>query len=113
MKNFFFLVVLSIFLVVPSLKQVHADASGPVISAFQQPAAAVNKQGDADKWKHEILFVMGVILLILILSTTSLGIAMAMYGKQVFVAHMISAGLTVFLAVAHAVTSIVWFYPYK
>ena len=58
------------------------------------------------------MFVMGVPLLILLLVTGALGIAMGVYGKQVFVAHMVFAGLTMTLALAHAVVGIVWFYPF-
>lgn len=66
----------------------------------------------ADKKKHQILFIMGAFLLVGVLATAGLGIAMVVYGKQVFIAHMIGAGFTVFLSVAHAVTAMVWFFPY-
>jgi len=66
----------------------------------------------ADKKKHQILFVMGALLLVGVLATAGLGITMVVFGKQVFVAHMICAGFTVFLAVAHAITAMVWFFPY-
>ncbi len=64
------------------------------------------------KEKHQILFFMGILLLIGIFATAILGIAMAVYGKQVFVFHMVCAGFSVFLATAHAVTAMVWFYPF-
>ena len=67
---------------------------------------------EKDSGKHQILFIMGVILLLLIFLTAGFGMAMALHGKDVFVPHMIFAGGTVFLADAHAVTSIVWFFPY-
>jgi len=65
-----------------------------------------------DQRKHTILFIMGVTLLILIIATAGLGISMVLLDKQVFVAHMITAGLTVTLAIAHAVASMVWFFPF-
>lgn len=65
-----------------------------------------------DREKHAILFGMGIALLILLISTAVLGIAMAVYGKQVFIAHMICAGLSVTLALAHSVAAIVWFFPF-
>ena len=65
-----------------------------------------------DHKKHVIMFVLGVPLLILILITAGLGIAMVVYGKQVYMFHMIFAGLSVTLAVAHLVTGLVWFYPF-
>jgi hypothetical protein len=58
------------------------------------------------------MFLLGVALLTLVLITGGLGIAMGVYGKQVFVAHMIFAGLSMTLAIAHAIVGIVWFYPY-
>ncbi len=66
----------------------------------------------ADQKKHQILFVMGALLLVGVLATAGLGVTMVVFGKQVFVAHMICAGFTVFLAVAHAITAMVWFFPY-
>jgi hypothetical protein len=41
-----------------------------------------------------------------------LGVSMVAFGKQVFLAHMIFAGVSVFLAIVHAVTAIVWFFPF-
>ena len=65
-----------------------------------------------DKTKQIVMFVMGVPLLILLLATGALGIAMGVYGKQVFIAHMICAGLSMTLAIAHAIVGLVWFYPF-
>lgn len=62
--------------------------------------------------KHKILFIMGVCLLLGILTTAGLGIAMVLGGRQVFMWHMALAGITVTLAIAHAVTSIIWFFPF-
>ncbi|MDO9371925.1 MAG: hypothetical protein Q7U07_04960 [Gammaproteobacteria bacterium] len=64
------------------------------------------------KQKRQILFLMGSVLLIGIFTTLSLGIAMALYNKPVFVAHMVFAGITATLALIHAVTAMVWFYPF-
>jgi hypothetical protein len=64
------------------------------------------------KEKQLIMFIMGVPLLLFILTTVALGIAMGFYGKQVFVAHMIFAGLSLTLALAHAIVGIVWFFPF-
>jgi pheromone shutdown protein TraB len=66
----------------------------------------------SDREKHAILFGMGITLLILLLTTAVLGIAMGVYGKQVFIAHMVCAGLSVTLALAHSVAAIVWFFPF-
>jgi hypothetical protein len=82
-----------------------------VIQAFtsqEKPDAVSIEQ----QTKHLIMFVMGVPLLVLLLVTGGLGIAMGVYGKQVFVAHMVCAGLSMTLAIAHAIVGIVWFYPF-
>ncbi|MGD8592173.1 MAG: hypothetical protein PVF82_05035 [Gammaproteobacteria bacterium] len=82
-----------------------------VIQAFtaqEKPDAVSIEQ----QTKQLIMFVMGVPLLVLLLVTGGLGIAMGVYGKQVFVAHMVCAGLSMTLAIAHAIVGIVWFYPF-
>lgn len=67
---------------------------------------------DERRDQHQILFFMGVLLLISILLTAGFGVSMAMLGKEVFVPHMIFAGISVFLSIAHAVVAIVWFFPF-
>ena len=92
---------------------VMSDSTSEVLSAFNQDQ---DKPSDivsiSDKKKHLIMFSMGAPLLVLILLTAALGIAMGVYGKPVYVPHMICAGLSVTLAIAHAVVGIVWFYPF-
>ena len=58
------------------------------------------------------MFALGAPLLMLLLITAGLGIAMGLYGKQVYVAHMIFAGLSLTLAIVHAVVGLVWFRPF-
>lgn len=65
-----------------------------------------------DQTKRLVMFFMGVPLLILLVATVALGVAMGVYGKPVFVAHMVCAGLSLTLALGHAVVGIVWFYPF-
>jgi len=62
--------------------------------------------------QHRILFWMGLGLILFIFMTAGFGLAMVFGGKQVFVWHMLCAGVTITLALAHAVTSIIWFFPY-
>jgi len=62
--------------------------------------------------KHQILFIMGLSLLILLLITGTLGIAMVGFGKNVFLPHMIFAGLSMTLAAVHSATAIAWFWPW-
>jgi hypothetical protein len=88
--------------------------SNQVMEAFDRQQ--VEKVGAdtvvTDKKKQIIMFALGVPLLILLLTTGALGIAMALFGKQVFVMHMVFAGLTVTLALVHVIVGLVWFYPF-
>ena len=65
-----------------------------------------------DETKRLVMFFLGVPLLIMLIATVVLGIAMGIYGKQVFLPHMICAGLSMTLALGHAVVGVVWFYPF-
>ncbi|MFV2057124.1 MAG: hypothetical protein ACC707_11700 [Thiohalomonadales bacterium] len=65
-----------------------------------------------DAFRHQLLFFMGLLLLIFVFTTAYFGLSMALFGKDVFVPHMICAGVTVFLATAHAVVAVVWFFPF-
>lgn len=66
----------------------------------------------SDAQKARVMFYMGVPLIVLLLLTVILGVAMAVFGKPLFVAHMICAGLSLTLALAHAIVGVVWFYPF-
>ena len=90
-----------------------ADNSHAVLAPFIDKEEVIGEAvAIADEQKHQIMFYMGVFLLILIVTTAVIGLQMALFGKPLFVQHMISAGCTVFFAFAHAVTAIVWFYPF-
>lgn len=65
-----------------------------------------------DQNKRVIMFSMSLPLFLLLLITGGLGIATGVYGKKLYIPHMISAGLTVTLALAHAIAGIVWFFPF-
>ncbi len=90
-----------------------SDRSMDVISEFTEDEKDLGPRAISTKQKHMTLFVMGITLIILIVTTAVLGISMALYGKQVFLWHMICAGLTVTLALAHGVAAIVWFFPFS
>jgi len=84
-----------------------------MMEAFErQNTRVVDSNVLSDHKKHVVMFLMGVPLLVLILITGALGIAMGVYGKPLFVMHMIFAGLTMTLALAHVVVGLVWFYPF-
>jgi hypothetical protein len=84
-----------------------------VIQAFSEAMRESAQRAEiTEQRKHAILFLMGVVLLVCMLGTAGLGVAMAIFGKKVFVAHTIFAGLSVTLALAHAVVAVVWFWPF-
>ena len=101
-----------------------ADVSAEEQSAIEQNNSSVMqaftskevKDSDIvaieDETKRLVMFFLGVPLLIMLIVTVTLGIAMGIYGKQVFLPHMICAGLSMTLALGHAVVGIVWFYPF-
>ena len=114
---YFILLVLGLLpqIVVPTT--VYAETKAPneheVMSSFNaDEVARAEKGGVEDEMKHKILFWMGFALIFLVLATAVVGVNMAFFGKELFVAHMLLAGGTVFLSLAHAVTAIVWFYPF-
>lgn len=87
--------------------------SAQILQAFnKQKRETEHAKSITDNDKQRIMFMLGVVLLALVLITGGLGIALGVYGKRVFVAHMIFAGLSMTLAVAHAIVGIVWFYPF-
>ena len=89
------------------------EVSASVIRSFATDQSAKSDLvAIQDKTKRLVMFLMGVPLLILLFATAVLGVAMGVYGKQVFVPHMVCAGLSLTLALAHAVVGIVWFYPF-
>ncbi len=94
----------------PSLR---SDDSREVMQIFNDKAEdeALSREL-ADEKKHKILFFMGTGLLVLLFSTAYFGISMVVFNKKVFVPHMVSAGLTITLGLAHAVTAMVWFFPF-
>lgn len=89
------------------------QVSASVIQSFATDQSAKSDLvAIQDKTKRLVMFLMGVPLLILLFATAVLGVAMGVYGKQVFVPHMVCAGLSLTLALGHAVVGIVWFYPF-
>jgi len=94
-------------------QQQPVDDSQEVMEIFNQDAMAKHAANElADEEKHKILFYMGITLLVLVCVTAYLGVSMVVFNQEVFVKHMISAGLTVTLSLAHAVVAIVWFFPF-
>jgi len=112
-------IVLAASLTILSVFPAYADEankgsdSAQIMKDFnQQHVDAERAKSITDKDKHRIMFLLGMVLILLVLVTGGLGIAMGVYGKPVFVAHMIFAGLSTTLALVHAIVGIVWFYPF-
>ena len=97
---------------VPVEQEAEQQSAG-VMQAFENDRSAKSELVAIEiKTKHLIMFLMGIPLLLLIIATVALGVAMVVYGKRVFVPHMICAGLSLTLALGHAVVGMVWFYPF-
>lgn len=110
-------VFFAFFAAIPAAKAVddHGQKSDglKIMEAFEQQASQMKPDGISPMQKKQMaMFFLGVPLLIMLLITGGLGIAMGIYGKQVFMLHMVSAGLTITLAFVHAILGIVWFYPF-
>jgi hypothetical protein len=83
-----------------------------VLQSFERTAQAPDQTDAGDQTRRWVMFFLGAPLLILLLITGGLGIAMGVYGKPVYLAHMICAGLSITLAIVHAIVGIVWFRPF-
>jgi hypothetical protein len=106
---------LSILSVLPAHAEETSQSgdSAQILQAFnQQHKNDIREKAIPPKEKQQIMFLLGVVLITLVLITGGLGLAMGLYGKQVFVAHMVFAGLSVTLAIVHAIVGLVWFYPF-
>ena len=113
------MLALAISLSVLSAIPAHAEEgnrtadSVQILQAFdRQHREAEHAKAITQKDKQRIMFLLGVVLITFVLITGGLGIAMGLYGKQVFVAHMVFAGLSMTLAIVHAIVGVVWFYPF-
>lgn len=87
------------------------ELSADVMRQFNGERELAAERAISNNSKHQILFWMGGALLFLILFAAGFGVAMGIFGKDVFIWHVLSAGLATTLAIVHAVTAFVWFYP--
>ena len=109
--------LLSVLLALNAVLPAHAAEAGPgnegaqVLQSFEksQPAAVVD---ETLRTRHKVMFLLGIPLLVLLLITGALGVATGLFGKPLFVLHMLFAGLSVTLAIVHAIVGLVWFYPF-
>jgi hypothetical protein len=89
-----------------------ANDGAQVLQSFERDKPSAEPADATDQTRRWVMFALGSPLLILLLITGGLGIAMGVYGKQVYLAHMICAGLSITLAIVHAIVGIVWFRPF-
>jgi hypothetical protein len=92
-----------------------ATSNGPqILEEFgrQTPQRPARATTIAEHERQVIMFTIGTVLLVLLLSTASVGIAVAAFGKPLFLVHMILAGLTVTVALVHVIVGVVWFFPF-
>lgn len=87
------------------------ESPAQVMEAFNKPADKTKEAGISDHRKQQIMFIMGIALLVFIITTVSLGVAMVVFGKPVFLPHMVFAGFSLTLAIVHSIVAIVWFFP--
>lgn len=103
-------------ILVNALPHAQAQESSNEEAGVMESFTQIEKQKKQDelenKEKHQILFYMGFALLLLLIATAGLGIALGVYGKRVFVPHMLFAGLSVTLAIVHSIVAMVWFFPF-
>ncbi len=112
-------VLLSLLLVFSMASLTHAAETPQEVNGVQVLEAFDRQQSQkvdvaasiGDKKKHFIMFLLGIPLLILLLTTGAVGIAMGLFGKPLFLLHMILAGLTMTLALVHVIGGLVWCYP--
>lgn len=64
------------------------------------------------KEKQQIMFLLGLAVIVLVIITGGLGLAMGVFGKPVFVPHMVFAAFSITMAIVHAIVGLVWFYPF-
>jgi len=86
--------------------------TGPqILEEFQRQQRA-RTTSIAEHERQVIMFSIGAALLLALLSTASVGIAVGVFGKPLFLLHMILAALTVTLALVHVIVGVVWFFPF-
>jgi hypothetical protein len=106
---------LSIMNVLPAHAE-EAPSSGDsaqILQAFnQQSRKDIREKAIPLKEKQQIMFLLGVAVIVLVIITGGLGLAMGVFGKPVFVPHMVFAIFSIAMAIVHGIVGLVWFYPF-
>jgi hypothetical protein len=90
-----------------------ADNGAQILNEFNnQNRSDIRAKAIPLKEKQQIMFLLGLGVILLVIITGGLGLAMGVFGKPLFVAHMLFAALSITLAIAHAIVGLVWFYPF-
>ena len=90
-----------------------ADNGAQILNEFnKQNRSDIRAKAVPLKEKQQIMFLLGLGVILLVIITGGLGLAMGVFGKPLFVAHMVFAALSITLAIAHAIVGLVWFYPF-
>ncbi|MEO9040657.1 MAG: hypothetical protein ABI265_11595 [Gallionella sp.] len=112
-------IILAVSLSIVTMLPAHAQepqSSGDGAQILQefntQNRSDIRKKAVPLKEKQQIMFLLGSAVILLVIITGGLGLAMGVFGKPVFVAHMVFAAFSITLAIAHAIVGLVWFYPF-
>jgi hypothetical protein len=90
-----------------------SDDSAQILQAFnQQNRKDIREKAIPLKEKQQIMFLLGVAVIVLVIITGGLGLAMGVFGKPVFVPHMVFAIFSIAMAIVHGIVGLVWFYPF-
>ncbi len=92
----------------------NAASGAEILDQFNRQQGLCNNRSTVitNHERQVIMFSIGAVLLLLLLSTASVGVAVGVLGKPLFVPHMILAGLTVTVALVHVIVGLVWFFPF-
>jgi len=112
-------IIFSALLSVTTVLPAHAQESPPSSDSAQilqefnaQNRSDIREKAIPLKEKQQIMFLLGVAVIVLVIITGGLGLAMGVFGKPVFVPHMVFAAFSITMAIVHAIVGLVWFYPF-
>lgn len=112
-------IILAVLFSIMTVSPAHAEPaqsssdSAQILQEFNaQNRNDIREKAIPLKEKQQIMFLLGVAVILLVIITGGLGLAMGVFGKQVFVPHMVFAIFSITMAIVHAIVGLVWFYPF-